>query len=204
MAILEVLQLRIKPDLQPTDPSILKGLQSARQKLKDLVSDTQSRFYQSTDDPSIIHVLGTWPTLAAHHAFIESPTRLDVLRDQEGLLDFAWVLHVEIDSMSSLPLDAPVLAIERLHVKSGEHVIEYNLIMSGLVGRIQEATEHYRVVVGWRCDSEPGKQESLVFTGFETSSHASTVKARVGSAEWESLMDHLEDTEVAYGKDMEK
>lgn len=106
--------------------------------------------------------------------------------------------------MSSLPLDAPFLAIERLRVKGGEHMMEYDRIMGGLVSGIREVTEPYKVVVGWRCDSEPGEQESLIFTGFETSSRASTVKTRSGRPEWESLMDHLEGTEATYGKDMER
>jgi hypothetical protein len=206
MAILEVLQLHVKPGLAPTDPSILKSLQSVRTKLKDEVTNTASRFYQCIEDPAIILVLGIWPSLAAHQAFLDSPGKPDILRDQEECLDFKWVVHTEIDKMSSLPLDAPILAIERVHVKGGQHVMEYDrTVMKNRVKRILEDTKPYSVVMEWRCDSGPGKQESLIFTGFETmeASRSFSTKARAESPEWVSMMDHLEETEVMYGRDME-
>lgn len=205
MAILEVLQLHVKPGLAPTDPSILKSLQAVRTKLKDEVTNTASRFYQCIEDPAIVIVLGIWPSLAAHQAFSDSPGRQAILRDQEECLDFKWVVHTEIDKMSSLPLDAPILAIERVHVKGGEHVMEYDRTMKNEIKKSLEYTKPYSVVMEWRCDSGPGEQESLIFTGFENveAYRSFATKARAESPEWVSMMDHLEDTDVMYARDME-
>tara|TARA_R110002003_G_scaffold52_28_gene4618 strand:+ start:2790 stop:3065 length:276 start_codon:yes stop_codon:yes gene_type:complete len=61
--------------------------------------------------------LGVWPNLEAHLKFLASPARNEVLGPQEAMLEFQWTAHVELDSMSSLPLDAPILALKRLSVK---------------------------------------------------------------------------------------
>ncbi|KAH9219282.1 hypothetical protein DL95DRAFT_384718, partial [Leptodontidium sp. 2 PMI_412] len=120
--ILEICQLKVKSNLSPSDPSLLKVLSKARTELKERVHNTNSRFYQCIEDPTLIYILGVWPSLARHTEFLKTPEKSDILDSQEDLFDFGWILHLEIGErgMDELPLEAPVMAITRLFMKDGE------------------------------------------------------------------------------------
>ncbi|KAF2491022.1 hypothetical protein BU16DRAFT_444298, partial [Lophium mytilinum] len=161
MPILEVCLLRLKDGLSAYDHALLKTLSTVRSVLK-----TDSKFYNCIEDPSLVYILGIWPTHEAHKAFLASPEKEKVLGPQEDQLEFQWILHMELDDISLLPLDAPVMAIARLFIKGGKHIEEYNRIVSKYRATIVDGTKPYNVVDGWRSDSEPGKQEALMFSGW--------------------------------------
>src|SRR4051812_38878765 len=98
MPVLEVTQLRLK-GISAADQSLLDSLDAVRSILK-----TNSRFYHCIEEPSLIYILGIWPSLAAHRAFLDSPECHEILGPQEELLEFQWSLHMELDAMVSLPL----------------------------------------------------------------------------------------------------
>jgi hypothetical protein len=75
----------------------------------------------------LAHFNQKFVSLAAHKAFIIPPEKSEILKPQEGLVDFNWMLHILISSMSNVPLDATVMAISRLHV-TGEYVTEFTRI----------------------------------------------------------------------------
>lgn len=79
-------------------------------------------------------------SLAAHKAFIVPPEKPEILKPQDGLLDFNWMLHIPISSMSNVPLDATVMAIARLHVM-GEHVTEFTRITQKYLHLVEEASK---------------------------------------------------------------
>ncbi|OCL14874.1 hypothetical protein AOQ84DRAFT_308182 [Glonium stellatum] len=199
MPILEVCQLRLKDGVSATGESLLKNLSTVRSILK-----TNSQFYHCIEDPSLLYILGMWPSLKTHQKFLASPEKKTILGIQDDQLEFQWMLHMELDSMSSLPLDAPVMAIARLFIKGGEHVEEYNQIIRNHRSTIVEATQPYKVADGWRCDSEPGKHEALMFTGWNAvdSHKAFIVKARE-NAEYASVRENYEGIEVRYARNLE-
>lgn len=160
MPVLEVTQLRLK-GLAADDPALLQSLSAVRAKLH-----TGSQFYNCIDDPALIYILGIWPSLEAHVDFLTSPSRDDILGPQEDLLQFGWTVHVDVGGMSLLPLDAPILAIERIRVSE-----EYTQASDRAVERhAQElrGSHPFRVAYGWRCDAGPKSQEALIFSGWKT------------------------------------
>lgn len=199
MPILEVCQLRLKEGVSVTDESLLKNLSTVRSIIK-----TNSQFYHCIEDPSLIYILGMWSTLQTHQNFLASPEKKTILGTQDDQLEFQWMLHMELDSMSSLPLDAPVMAIARLFIKDGKHVEEYNRIVKNHKSTIVEATEPYKVVDGWRCDSEPGKQEALMFTGWDTvDSHKAFIEKARENKEYASMHENYGGMEVRHARNME-
>ncbi|KAF2266622.1 hypothetical protein CC78DRAFT_120852 [Lojkania enalia] len=199
MPILEVTKLRLK-GVQATDPTLLKNLSSVRSKLQ-----TNSQFYNCIEDPSLIYILGIWPSLDAHDHFLASPTRSEVLGPQEEFLEFQWTIHMELDAMSSLPLNAPVMAISRLFVKA-ESVDAF----SGAVLPHERTTEDaaskpYNAVKSWRCDAEPGKHEAVIFTGWDTAQAHAVFTAEVrGTTEHAAISQHYEGMDVQLVRNMEK
>jgi heme-degrading monooxygenase HmoA len=176
MPVLEVTQLRLRrPDVG--DQTLLKSLSTVRDALQ-----TNSQFYKCIEDPTLIYILGIWPSLDAHNKFLASPARDEVLGPQEDMLEFRWSVHMELSTMDELPLDAPVIAITRLFIR-GEEVDAYNSAAVNDQHTIAKATRPFNVVYGWRLDSAPGKHEALQFTGWEDAqAHAAFEDARDGSA----------------------
>ena len=152
--------LRLK-GVAADDPTVLRCLSAVRAELQ-----TGSQFYNGIEDPTLIYILGIWPSLEAHKEFLASPAREEILGPQEDMLQFCWMLHMELDSMSLLPLDAPVLAIERMRVRED------------CIGTFDQAvTRHtqqhrgshpFEVAHGWRCDTSPENHGAIVFTGWQT------------------------------------
>jgi hypothetical protein len=158
MPVLEVTQLRLK-SLIADDPALLQSLSTVRDKLH-----TSSQFYNCIEDPTLIYILGIWPSLDAHLEFLASPARDEVLGPQEDILAFCWTIHVELGGMGLLPLDAPVLAIERMCVR-GDCV---EAIDQAVTRHTQELRgSHPKTTHGWRCDAAPTIHEAVLFTGWE-------------------------------------
>src|SRR5699024_7475874 len=105
--VLEVTQLRLR-ELSADDPALLESLSTVRAELQ-----TGSHFYNCIDDPGLIYILGTWPSLNAHIDFLASPSKDHILGPQEKMLQFCWTVHVELGGVNLLPLDMPILVIER-------------------------------------------------------------------------------------------
>jgi len=170
MSVLEVTLLRTK-GVAPDDPALLRNLSTVRRLLK-----TQSEFYSCIDDPTLVFILGLWPSLEAHHDFLASPRAREVLGSQEGMLEFRWALHMELDAMASLPLDAPVLAISRRQVREND-VNAYDKAFATDEHAIFESSKH-KVVRGWRVDAAPGAHEALLLTGWDTAQAYAAFSAR--------------------------
>ncbi|KAI8934445.1 hypothetical protein NX059_009177 [Plenodomus lindquistii] len=197
MPTLEITQLRLK-GIAVDDPVLLENLSDVRTKL-----ETHSRFYSCIEDPELIYILGIWPTLTAHLDFLASPARGKVLGPQEDILQFCWTAHLELDSMSSLPLDAPVLAIERL----------------SFGGDPQDPLEHYpakhayelsdnhpfKVKHGWRCDPTVGSHELFIFSGWkDVQSHVTFEESRQGDSDFAHVKGQCEHILIHHGRDLER
>lgn len=205
MPCLEILQLQFAPGVSPDEPSFLKNMNNVRTALRERVYNTNSRCYQCIEDPNIIYIFGIWPDLATHQAFMNSPLKPEILGLQQDQTKFRWMIHIDIDDIETLPFNAPIMAVARLYIKSGEHVTEYNRLLKKHRGLIVEATKPYNVVDAWRSDSEPGKQESIMFTGWESveAHKAFTEKTRAEISEYASIRDHYEGMEVRHAKNIE-
>lgn len=170
MPVLEVTQLQLK-GVSANDPQLLRSLSSVRDKLQ-----TTSRFYTCVEDPTKVYILGIWQDLEQHLDFLGSPIRDEVLGPQEGMLDFQWTVHMDFDSISVLPLDAPVLALERLRIEAARSVAFDQAAMKH-VQRLQ-GSHKCKAAYGWRCDAGTGRHEALIFSGWENAQAHVSFSAR--------------------------
>ena len=122
------------------------------------------------------------------------------------MLDFGWCVHIPIDRMEDLPLEAPVVAVARLRVKSGEHESLHREITGRYRGVLEEETKPWGVVEGWILDGEEGEREQVVITGWREKEDR--VKFEAGMREtfedYRSLRDYWEVVEASHMKDIEK
>jgi heme-degrading monooxygenase HmoA len=159
MPVLEITQLRLRGVL-PDDTQLLHSLSLVRNKLQ-----TKSQFYICIEDPTLMYILGIWRDLEQHLDFLASPARDEVLSPQEDMLEFQWTIHMELNSMSSLPLEASILALERISVE--EDAVD--AVDKAVARHAQQllGSHSSRVTHGWRCDAAPGSYEIVIFSGWE-------------------------------------
>ena len=198
MPVLEILAVRLKKGVSAEDPSLLENLSTVRDFVK-----TNSKFYHCIEDPSVIYIVGQWPSLAAHKEWLISPKRYEVLKAQEDQLEFVWMIHMD-GTIGELPLRAPVLSIARLFVKN-EHEGEFHRVAMAYREGLVVYTKPYRVVDGWRIDPEDGKKEFVVITGWETVEAHKECTRKMGeeSKEYASLGEHFEASDVGHSRNME-
>ncbi|KUJ13653.1 uncharacterized protein LY89DRAFT_687061 [Mollisia scopiformis] len=207
MPILEICLLKTSPNLPHTSPVFLSALQKARTLLAQKVVNTNSRFYRCIEDPSLIYILGVWPSLARHKEFLASPQKAEILDEQNELFEFQWIIHIEIGEggMKELPLEAPILGITRLFIK-GDARETYQEVVHRSASVVDEGTKPFKVVKEWRIDCEEGKFEHVFVTGWvEEGSHdAFTKTMREEHPDFAPMRDTYEGTEIKHARDMEK
>jgi hypothetical protein len=202
MPVLEVTQLRLKR-LSVDSSQLLHILSDVREKLQ-----TKSQFYTCIQDPTTLYILGIWRDLKQHLDFLASPTRDEILGPQESFLEFQWSVHIELEDISSLPLGAPVLAIERLSVEEG-YVGAVDQAVKKHVQHVQylQDNDPFRAAYGWRCDELFGSREVLILSGCET------VQAHIGFSTRQhdneekcgaSISGHYTEVLVHYTKNLER
>lgn len=113
------------------------------------------------------------------------------------------MVHIELaDGIEELPFEAPIMNIARLKIKI-DHVTQYGEIMEKHGGLLVEATKPYNAISTWRSDSEPGKHEAIVISGWESVKAHQALEEK--SREWnKDAMNHIEGYEAFHARNMEK
>jgi len=83
--------------------------------------------------------------------------------------DFEWVEFAEVDSIKSLPIEAPVMTVTRAFLKDSK---EYSRKISAVKGPIEAETKH-PCVFSWTIDAAPeGLQHKwLMLIGWNSKKH---------------------------------
>ncbi|KAK5049858.1 hypothetical protein LTR84_003976 [Exophiala bonariae] len=112
MAVIELAHVQLKDGITASDPDLLKNLKEVKRVIEDY-SGLPTLFFEQIDDPSVIFVVGAWPSKEKHeHGFDGSPQQaviLDLIKDQMGI---DWMHYMNIDQ-KELPIHAPVLALTK-------------------------------------------------------------------------------------------
>ncbi|KAH8655152.1 hypothetical protein BGZ60DRAFT_418439 [Tricladium varicosporioides] len=172
MPVLEITLLRIKNDFQAKET--LATLQHVRALLAEKIHPTKSRFFSTLEDPSLVVILGSWPTIEAHHKFLDSQVKGEILGAQEGIFTFLKGLHVplredgeKVDNCG-LPLNANVVGFEEFYIKPGErHRSAYKDIFARTRLSLEEYTKPNPAFGSWRMDCIEG-EEHVIFSGWKS------------------------------------
>ncbi|RDW91633.1 hypothetical protein BP5796_02798 [Coleophoma crateriformis] len=200
MPILEVLQVRLKPGTSPQDPTLLANLRMVRSRI-----GTNSRFYICIEDPTLLFILGQWPTLDAHRNFLKSPERDEILSAQDDQLEFRYMIHLEFGGMETLPLHAPVMALARLFINpEGKHPNQFLVKVQKHRHVIVDGSQA-AVVDGWRVDGTEAEREYWMFTGWDSREAHDIFREKTRSEipEYKSIRDHYLGMDVLHAKDLE-
>ncbi|KAJ9629195.1 uncharacterized protein PV06_08875 [Exophiala oligosperma] len=120
MAIIELAHISLKDGLTATDPTLKKNLKEVKRVIEEY-SRLVTLFYTQVDDPTSMFVIGAWETKDAHqHGFNGSPQQGQILGLVKDQMDIDWMHYMDIEQ-SRIPLDAPVLMLNKAVFKRGVH-----------------------------------------------------------------------------------
>ena len=165
MAIIELAHISLK-GLTATDPQLKKNLKEVKRVIEEY-SKLQTRFYTQIDDPSTMFVIGAWESKEHHQeGFDGSPQQggiLELIKDQMGI---DWMHYMDVDP-SSIPADAPVLAIVRVgFAKNGVDRADFDSQAGSQTADIGAA--RYGAVAAWNIRKDKHERDIRVhFSGWE-------------------------------------
>jgi heme-degrading monooxygenase HmoA len=205
MPVLELLLLRLQPGISPQDPTLVENLSTVRS-----LVHTNSRFYHCIEDPTLVYILGQWPSLAAHKAFLSSPEKDAILLHQTHQLDFAWMLHLDLPEGKSmedvLPFTAPVLGIARMFFNTPDPDVDaYEKILADHRSKVIGTTGPYPLFDARRIDAEEGKAEYVILTGWESVEVYNELMStlRMSNREYDTVTGYVEGVEVRHMRNLE-
>lgn len=112
MAIIELAHIQLKDGITASDPDLLKNLKEVKRVIE-AYSGLPTLFFEQIDDPTVLFVVGAWPSKEKHeHGFNGSPEQaviLELIKDQMGI---DWMHYMDIDQ-NDIPTHAPVLAMTK-------------------------------------------------------------------------------------------
>lgn len=192
MPILEVCKRSLKDGVTATNISLLESFPQIRFGTKiDFV------FYSSIENPADFFVLGVWPSLETYDEFVASAKAL-VYAPLDKLSTFEWVEFMELDSIKSLPIEAPVMTITRAFLTGGNNAEEYNRKISNLRAPLEAETKPHPFVFSWTIDTVKGSlHKRLMFVGWKSKENhqewATWVRRTPGFEEAPSIRNHYEE-----------
>jgi hypothetical protein len=169
MTITEIALLRMVLGVTTADANLRSNLAHAKEVMQNYTGNT-FYYFQQTEDPSYIYVIGEWQSLDQHlDQFIpsaENKLLLDLLKDQ---LTVEWLLHADVShSDLSLPKTRAemnnehereaVISLRRYFVKDGQKE-NFQASFNANKSYLQDFTTGGTVAGGWRIDKEDGKEE---------------------------------------------
>ncbi len=167
MAIIELAHIGLKNGLTATDPELKKNLKEVKRVIEEY-SKLQTLFYTQVDDPSTMFVIGAWDSKDHHqNGFDGSPQQGEILGLIKDQMEIDWMHYMDVDA-SSIPLDAPILAIVRVgFAKHGVDRTDFDVQAGSRLADIGAA--RYGAAAAWNIRKDKHERDVRVhFSGWES------------------------------------
>ncbi|KAL3428298.1 hypothetical protein PVAG01_01807 [Phlyctema vagabunda] len=170
-------------------------------------------FFQQVEDPSIIYILGSWPSVAAHQAFLpstENQRLLTLLRDEVNA-DQIQMFHVDGDLLHSQEsrssfFDVPLISCSRHFVPTKKK--------DGFINKFGEVEPIFRDYIkptdvkgGWRIEKEEvagtEREEWVLLSGFDSVEHHQGLRKSDGFTQYREIEQFVSAVEVCHLKKIE-
>lgn len=222
MTVTELALLKLSPGVDITNASLRTTLLKAKQVLEQFSNDLstnvsdnfpasnpthitltparqtthQFHFYTQHEDPSLLYVIGSWPSRSMHmESFVGSPEAQSLGVLFKGQVTTQSVVHVELDQ-SLIPLDAPVLAIRRHVIKPAD-----NATFEEAFDDNKHHLEHFserKIAAGWQVEKETradgGETDIFVlFSGWDDLEHHEKFGESEQGKEYEKIREWIDE-----------
>lgn len=190
----------------PTD--FLARLTIAKNVL-DKASGYSFHFFQQVEDPSLVYIIGRWNSVASHESFLPSDDNKQLLEllKEDIIISGIVLYHLDSDvydmageSGKKSVFEAPIISCNRHFVPVGkkEGFSEQYRMVKGL---LQNFTDPFRVVGGWRMEKESeDKEEWVLFSGFNSVTHHHEFPKKDQFVKYREIVNFLDGFEVKHLK----
>ena len=152
------------------DASWVPRLEEISDRMRSVAMHGRLVFHRQIENPQILYIVAGWPSLRFNHAHSTEVAN----EAAEDLLVFAQpltLIHFNLD-FHALPLDAPVVSIERLFVAK-ERKKEFDAFFRTVEPLLQEYVAPWTFTSGWRVDlsdeqQRKGEEEWILVAGWPT------------------------------------
>jgi quinol monooxygenase YgiN len=210
MTITEVALLRVAPGGVADDPTLLANLAQAKSLMERYTGNT-FYYFQQTEDPSFIYIIGEWESLDQHMNYFipsaENQAMLDLLKDQ---VTVEWLLHADV---SHVDLPLPRSDTEMAKARKGEIVISVgrHFVKNGQKKDFQQVFDANKIYLqdfisegklggGWRIDKEDGKEEWFLICPYTSVEQHFDFAATEGFKKYVQIKDHVDGADIKHAK----
>ena len=196
-----------EPELTPT---LLNHLRLAKEAMEK-ASGLKFYYLQCMEDPSLIFILGGWPSVKFHmEEWIPSQENQDLLRLMEGEVEVEYMFHLDLDPKEREGvIGSKVVAVVSHFVKKDEEK-EFEKCFEEVKGKLEENIGgHERVTRAWRMDrgfvkgDEPAKQkegeEWVLFSGWDSLEKHHEFGKSEDSKEYSKIFAHTDGIDIKHG-----
>lgn len=216
MAVTELALLRIHPPITAKDSSLLSHLKAAKEAMEKF-SGFAFTYYHCLGDPSLILIVGGWPSVEFHmKQWLPSKDNQDLLDLLKDEVSVDWMWHVELEPEARASVEkAKTLAITRHRIKEG-HGQDFEKCFKEVKGKLEGFIGGSQFVNGgWRTDRgfvnegiEDGfkdgvSAEWVLFTGWDSQdAHGAFAKTKEFD-EYGRIREFVDSFDVKHGVKME-
>ncbi|KIX02151.1 uncharacterized protein Z518_08090 [Rhinocladiella mackenziei CBS 650.93] len=206
MAVTELALLRLLAGTEASSPSLLANLAKAKNVMEQ-ASRFKFHYYHCVEDPRVIYVIGTWPSVEFHmEQFIPGQPNQEMLALLKDQVSVEWMFHSAIDqTIQPLPLGKEMVAIGRHFVKDGDKAA-----FEATFARNKHELESFiggadQVVGGFRLDTgfDPSlqgerKEEFVLFTGWGSVEEHFAFARTEGFERYQQIRNHLDGADIKH------
>lgn len=210
MGITEIALLQMRSGMTAEDAALLSNLAHAKKTMQDYTGNT-FYYFQQTEDPSYIYIVGEWDSLDQHlNHFIpstENQALLGLLKDQ---MTVNWLIHANV-SHAELPLPKSdvemakarrgelVWSIGRHFVKDGKKKEFHHTFQTN--GRyLQDFITEGTIGGGWRADRENDKDEWVLLCPYTSVEQHLDFAKTDGFQKYAQIKEYIDGAEIKHAK----
>lgn len=197
MTVTEIALLRLKPDIDLKNASLLAGLRKAKSAME---SNTGFTFWYLTcvEDPTLLYIFGEWKSARSHwEDWIPSPANQELVELLTPFVDIEWMFHIGVEQREC-PLNAPVVAIGRHNIKE-EDSKQFERVWRENVHHLKDFADGDTVGGGWRIERDAlsqGSREFVVLSGWTSRDRHGEFATTDRFKEYSKIRDYVQGFQV--------
>ncbi|EXJ63903.1 hypothetical protein A1O7_00238 [Cladophialophora yegresii CBS 114405] len=208
MPVSELARLTLRSGTEASSPALLMNLAKAKEAMVE-ASGFEFWYYHCVEDPRVIFILGSWPSVEFHmQDFIASEPNQELLTLLKDQITVDWMFHLDIaQTTHPLPLSRDMIAIARHFIKDGAKEA-FKSTFEARRYELESFLGKENMVGGWRIDAgydpseedESRKEEFVLFTAWDSVEHHGEFAETEGFQKYSQTRNHIDRAEIKHAK----
>jgi quinol monooxygenase YgiN len=203
MTATELAIVHILPGTTADSSTLLSALKTAKATQESL-SGYPAYYLTCIEDPSLVYILGSWFSPAAHADAIASPQNQAMLELLGPLIDRENITmyHIGLESLEDAPLSAPVISVSQHFIKHNS-LVAFASTFDRVVPLLGDYTAPQPTAGGYRLEKEQredgsDKEEFVFFSGWDSIEHYSSFTHTDEFTTYRGIVEFVDGFEIKY------